>query len=147
MPMKIETFEQDAARQYEPLVALATEVFEGLRANYIEERLPHVLDPLLVVASDRQGWAGFKLGYRRGSTFYSWLGGVHPRARRQGLGYRLMAAQHEHVRQLGYTRIATRMRAANRAMLILNLKCGYEITGFEVDRAGFSVVSQQKVLE
>ncbi|MGB0514854.1 MAG: GNAT family N-acetyltransferase, partial [Wenzhouxiangellaceae bacterium] len=70
----------------------------------------------------------------------------HPRARRQGFGARLMQVQHEHVRQLGYLSVTTRTRAANRAMLILNLKNGFEIVGFEVDGAGFTVVSQRKSL-
>lgn len=146
MAMQINILEQDDARCTEPLVALACEVFHPFDPAYIEDRLSHIADPFLVLAEDEHGWAGFKLGYRRGSAFYSWLGGVHPRARRRGLGERLMRIQHEHVRKSGYQCVTTRTRATNRGMLILNLKCGFEIVGFETDQAGFAVVSQRKSL-
>lgn len=144
--MQITILERDDARRIEPLVVLACEVFHPFDPAYLEDRLPNIADPVLVIAHDEQGWAGFKLGYRRGDAFYSWLGGVHPRARRQGLGFRLIQIQHEHVRQLGYRSVTTRTRTENRAMLILNLQCGFEIVGFEIDGAGFAVVSQRKSL-
>jgi len=144
--VEIRILEHDEARLAVPLVELAREVFDQFDPASIEDRLPRVADPLLIVAQDDRGWAGFKLGYRRGSAFYSWLGGIHPRARRQGLARRMMQIQHEHIRKLGYRSVTTRTRAGNQAMLILNLKCGFEIVGFEVDAAGYSVVSQRKLL-
>ena len=32
-------------------------------------------------------------------------------------------------------------------MIILNLKCGFEIVGFEINDAGFAVVNQRKGLD
>ncbi len=55
-----------------------------------------------------------------------------------------MHAQHDHVRSLGYRSILTRTRATNRPMIILNLKCGFEIVGFEINGTGFAVVNQRK---
>jgi hypothetical protein len=54
-----------------------------------------------------------------------------------------MAAQHRWARSKGYAQIETRTRAANRAMIIANLKGGFCITGFEVDRTGHAIVTQR----
>ena len=144
--MKIEILEQEQAANLELLVAMANQVFEGFDPTYIEDRLPYMVQPVLLVARDETGPVGFKLGYRDQDRFYSWLGGIASRARRQGLATRLMLAQHEHVRALGYQSITTRTRAANRPMIILNLKCGFEIVGFEINGAGCAVVNQRKHL-
>ena len=79
----------------DPLVALYGAVFEDFDPAYVLDRLPGMKDPMLWIAEDAAGWVGFKLGYRRGSTLYSWLGGVHPRARGQGVASALMMRQHE----------------------------------------------------
>lgn len=142
--MNIEILDQEPATRLELLLPLATDVFDDFESVYVKDRLPHIVDPVLVIARDEHGPAGFKLGYRQDSAFYSWIGGVHPRARRQGLARRLMQAQHDHVSSLGYRSIVTRTRATNRPMIILNLKSGFEIVGFEINGAGFAVVIQRK---
>lgn len=144
--MKIEILESDRAIRPELLRSLAGRIFDDFDPAYIEARLPQMIQPVLLVARDEAGPVGFKLGYRDQDSFYSWLGGVDPRARRQGLASRLMQAQHEHVRTLGYRYVTTRTRAANRPMIVLNLKFGFEIVGFEINHAGFAVVSQRKYL-
>ncbi|MEX2497936.1 MAG: GNAT family N-acetyltransferase [Wenzhouxiangellaceae bacterium] len=145
--MNIEILEQEQARRTELLTAMARDVFDDLDPGYIGARVPHMVDPMLVMASDELGPLGFKLGYRDSANFYSWLGGVHPRARRQGLATELMRAQHAHVHSMGYRNITTRTRASNRTMIILNRKCGFEIVGFEINDAGFAVVNQRKGLD
>jgi GNAT superfamily N-acetyltransferase len=127
------------------VLALCQAVFDELSEGYLLDRLPLLDGRALVAARDEAGrLVGFKLGYRRGGQlFYSWLGGVHPEARRRGLARRLMAAQHQWARSRGYAQIETRTRAVNRVMLIANLKGGFCITGFEVDRAGHAVVTQR----
>ena len=131
----------------EPLLALYTGVFEHIDENYLLSRLPNMTDPMLWIAGDEAGWVGFKLGYRRGATLlYSWLGGVHPRARGQGVASALMARQHEAALAEGYTHIETRTRAANNAMLMLNLRHGFHVCGHEVDARGIPVVTLRKTL-
>jgi GNAT superfamily N-acetyltransferase len=130
------------------VLALCQAVFAELSEGYLLDRLPLLDGRALVAARDEAGrMVGFKLGYRRGGTlFYSWLGGVHPEARRRGLAQRLMAAQHRWAKEKGYEQIETRTRAVNNAMIIANLKGGFRITGFEVDRAGHAVVTQRAEL-
>jgi predicted GNAT superfamily acetyltransferase len=78
---------------------------------------------MVAARDDSGGLVGFKLGCRQGGMlFYSWLGGVHPEARRRGLAQRLMAAQQRWARSKGHAQIETPTRAANRTMTITNLK-------------------------
>jgi GNAT superfamily N-acetyltransferase len=145
----IELVESDAVLAHDrELLALCRVVFDDFSADYLLDRLPLLDGRALVTARDEAGrLIGFKLGYRRGRTlFYSWLGGVHPDARGHGLARRLMSVQHEWAVSRGYTQIETRTRAANHVMIIANLKGGFRITGFEVDRGGHPVVIQRAAL-
>ena len=77
---------------------------------------------------------GMKIGYEEKSGyFYSWLGGVLPKFRRQGIASKLMIAQHDWCRKNGYNHIETRARTNNPAMMILNLKVGFKPDGFVID--------------
>lgn len=129
------------------LLALYGAVFEQIDERYLLDRLPNMEDPMLWIAEDPEGWVGFKLGYRRGATLlYSWLGGVHPRARGQGVASALMIRQHEAALAQGYTHVETRTRAVNNAMIMANLKHGFHVCGFELDARGNPVVTLRKTL-
>ncbi|MBA8883985.1 GNAT family N-acetyltransferase [Dokdonella fugitiva] len=126
---------------------VCSEIFPGFDPTYLD-RLKNVADPLLLFASHRDEVIGFKLGYRRGAhLFYSWLGGVRPVARRTGVAAALMRLQHERVAKLGYPFIETRARAANNPMIVLNLRSGFQIVGFEVDARAIPVVILRRALE
>ena len=130
-----------------PLLRLYRAVFEQIDDAYLLSRLPGMADPMLWIAEDAEGWAGFKLGYRRGATLlYSWLGGVHPRARGQGIASALMVRQHAAALAEGYTHVETRTRAANNPMMIANLRHGFHICGHEIDVRGIPVVTLRKTL-
>ncbi|MGY4398225.1 GNAT superfamily N-acetyltransferase [Sphingomonas sp. UYAg733] len=129
------------------LLELCAEIFPGFDQEYLASRLPRATEPDLWLAYDAAGIVGFKLGYRRGaSLFYSWLGGVHPRARRAGVAEALMERQHARALASGYTHIETRTRAANNGMIILNLRHGFHVAAFEIDASGIPVVTQRKDL-
>jgi len=146
--VEYQVYTGEEARRTGELLDACRAVFEEFPPLYLTDRLPRIADPALVAARFADGsLAGFKLGYRRGaSLFYSWLGGVHPRARRQGVARELTIRQHELARQQGYEFIETRTRAQNVAMLILNLQAGFRICGFEANQAGHAVVSFRKPL-
>ena len=148
MTIRYETVSGDAARATKELLAFCLVAFDEFSPDYLTSRLPHVDGPSITVARFTDGsLAGFKLGYRRGaSLFYSWLGGVHPQGRRQGVAAELMRRQHDWAITQGYQEIETRTRSANSAMLILNLKSGFQIRGFEVDAHGRQIVIQRKSL-
>lgn len=88
--------------------------------------------PLLLVAFDtrERRVVGYKFGYEdRPGRFNSWIGGVHPRYRGQGLGRALMERQHELVARAGFRTIRTVTLNRHRAMLLLNLTSGFDIIG------------------
>jgi predicted GNAT superfamily acetyltransferase len=148
MTYTFHTVTGDAARVSDELLDLCRVAFEDFSPDYLTARVVHVAAPALVTARFAHGpLAGFKLGYRRGaSLFYSWLGAVHPDARRQGLAAELMRRQHEWARSQGYTEIETQTRAVNNAMIILNLKSGFRVRGFGLDSLGREIVVQRKKL-
>jgi len=130
-----------------PLLHLCQSVFPDFSDSYLLDRLPRLEDPLLWLAIEDGVWKGFKLSYRRGDALlYSWLGGVVPELRGRGVASALMRHQHEDAARLGYRFAETRTRAANNPMILLNLRHGFHITGFEVDTRGVAMVVQRKVL-
>lgn len=93
--------------------------------------------PLLLVAVDveKRRVVGYKFGFEeRPGRFYSWIGGVHPRYRRRGLGRALMERQHFLLLRAGYKAVRTSTTNRHRSMLILNLRSGFDVIGTTVDR-------------
>lgn len=131
----------------DPLLALCNAVFDAFDPAYLRGRLAHIADADLWLAVEQEQWVGFKLGYRRGEALlYSWLGGVHPQLRGHGVASELMRRQHDHAAAAGYRFVETRTRAANNTMILLNLRHGFHVAGFEIDARGIAVVTQRKSL-
>jgi GNAT superfamily N-acetyltransferase len=130
------------------ILSLCRVLFPDFTDAYLIDRLPRIIGPAVVAARGADGaLLGLKLGYARGEgTFYSWLGGIHPSIRRQGVGRRLMHLQHDWARERGYTYVETRTRAMNNAMIILNLQSGFHIVGYEDDGTGRPTVTQRAAL-
>lgn len=86
------------------------------------------------VAVDQAGRViGLKLGYERHrGVFNSWMGGVAPDVRGQGIATALMDAQHAWAKTAGFRGLETATRQPNQAMAILNLKAGYMVAGLDV---------------
>lgn len=102
-------------------------------AAFFEQRLQHHNSLVMVAELDRQP-VGFSCGYElRPSTFYSWLYGVLPDARRLGVATQLMDAEYAWVRNHGYEMIRLECYNNHRPMLILALKRGYDIVGIRWD--------------
>lgn len=124
--------------QLEALAELSFLVFSGgYTASQLSERLETGVRRLSVLAWDEARLVGFKLGYEeRPGRFYSWLGGVHPEHRGQGLGRGLMQRQHERLSALGFEKVRTVTMNRWRSMLIMNLRFGFDIVGTYQDDAG-----------
>lgn len=73
---------------------------------------------------------GFKMGYAHTKTrYYSWLGGVDPDFRRQGVARQLMKNQHDWLIENRYLSVETGARQSNTAMTKLNLSGGFKAVG------------------
>jgi GNAT superfamily N-acetyltransferase len=89
---------------------------------------------------------GCKLGYeRKPGHYYSWLGGVHPDFRSQGIAHELMSRQHAWCQQQGYRRIRTQTYNRWRAMLLLNLRAGFDIVGTVQSARGLVIVLEKEL--
>ena len=71
---------------------------------------------------------GFKLGYALNTTvFYSWLGGVLPDFRKQGVAKALLCAQEKRAKKLDLKTIKVKSRNKHTNMLHLLIAHDYEI--------------------
>lgn len=88
--------------------------------------------------------AGFKLGYALDKdNFYSWLGGVLPEYRRDGVAQALLEAQETWAKKEGYKSISVKTRNSFPAMLMMLVKNGYQV--IELEKKG-EVVDYRLVL-
>ncbi|AHM61285.1 GCN5-related N-acetyltransferase [Flammeovirgaceae bacterium 311] len=89
---------------------------------------PHLV--LLAVANGET--AGCKVGFALDEhCFYSWMGGVHPKWRRQGIAELMAEQQEAWARNQGYTTVRFKTRNSCRAMLQFALMRGFNITAVE----------------
>ena len=88
---------------------------------------------------------GCKIGFQdRPGYFLSATGEVHPDYRKQGIATKLLQMQHRWCIENEFWFINTYTGGSNTPMLILNLKAGFEICGFQVDRHEIYNVTFQK---
>lgn len=120
---------------------------ESLEAM-LEERLKHQKRILCCYAYEGNNIVAYKIGYQpRPKYFESWIGAVAENHRRQGLATKLMNIQHEWCENQGFKIITTVTSANNRAMLIVNLQAGFNISGTLLDRMENYQVHLQKHLD
>lgn len=93
----------------------------------IQQRILHV-PHLVLTAHDGSSALGFKIGYLRDGVFYSWLGGVKPGYRQQGIADALADEQEKWAISQGFNRIWMKTRNRFPAMLIMALRRGFRIT-------------------
>lgn len=131
------------------LLALLTHIFDNqsqteLLAKLTYQQANSGLQVLLALGNGQV--IGCKLGYeRKPGQFYSWLGAVHPDFRGQGIASELMRRQHDWCRQQGYHTIRTQTYNQWRAMLILNLRFGFDIIGTMQGKHGLMIVLEMKL--
>ncbi len=129
------------------LFALYEEIFTNAVTEEMRERLEHAQDLYLALAYDDERAIGFKVGYREDPvTFYSWLGGVLPSFRGQGIAGALMEQQHAWCLRRGYQYVRTKTLNQWRAMLLLNIRMGFDIIGTQTGRnGGVKIVLEKKL--
>ncbi len=103
---------------------------------------------LMLVAELDQKPVGFSCGYElRPTTYYSWLCGVLPDARRLGVASQLMDAEHAWAREQGYEMLRFESTNNARPMIHFAIRSGFEIVGVRWDhRAGTNLIIFEKIL-
>ena len=86
---------------------------------------------LILIAFDGSFPVGFKVGYEREETFYSWMGGVLSNYRGKGIAQKLAEEQESWARQHNYPHITFKTRNRHQAMLLFAIKNNFQIIGFE----------------
>jgi ribosomal protein S18 acetylase RimI-like enzyme len=118
----------------ERLVALGAAVFGRSDPNYVVWRLTHMPDVSVFCASVDSRLVAFKAGYAVGERkYYSWLGGVHPDLRGQGIASALMDRQHRWLAERGYAVVETAVDQENTAMAQANLRHGFSVCGVRTE--------------
>ncbi|MGE7111870.1 GNAT family N-acetyltransferase [Lysinibacillus sp. NPDC047702] len=121
-------------------------VFDGANLPVVKLERKNGLLCLLAIEDERL--IGFKLGYiHPDGVFYSWLGGVHATKRGQGIASLLMRQQHAYIQTMGFKRVRTYGRNERKAMLITNLKHGFDIVSTFIDDKGRHKIVFEKLLE
>ena len=120
-------------------------VFERDRLK--ESKLNDKKGFLAFVSMENDVVTGFKFGYEiEEGIFYSWLGGVHPDYQKRGIASQLMKAQHNECKKHGYKRIRTYSNNARKAMIITNIKHGFDIIETFIDAKGRHRIVLEKQL-
>ena len=85
---------------------------------------------LILTAYVNNEIAGFKVGYDRfdDSSFYSWMGGVLPKFRKQGVAEKLADYQEKWASENGYNSIKLKTRKKYEDMIVFSSKRGFVIT-------------------
>lgn len=87
---------------------------------------------LILVAYVQEQPVGYKIGYEiSGIEFYSWLGGVVPLYRKQGIATKLREKQESWAAESGFDAISVKSMNQYPAMLQLLIASGYQISGYE----------------
>lgn len=87
---------------------------------------------LILIAKIKGELVGYKVGYQPSSDeFYSWLGGVIPAYRNQGIATALRQYQEQWAQQSGYKAIGVKSMNCYPNMLHLLISSGYQIIGYE----------------
>lgn len=129
------------------LLNLLNLAFENFKSDSLDQKLDARKDVILTSAFEGDHLAGFKLGYQLNpTTFYSWLGAVHPDYRGIGLGKELMLEQHRHCKSKGYKTIETKTMNKWKSMLLLNIQSGFEIYSTETNDRGDLKILMRKNL-
>lgn len=143
--MEILQFQTIPAHIVERIQHVHRAVFEGqsLKVSKLDNKIN--LIAFIAIVDDEV--AGFKLGYEvEEGVFYSWLGGVDPMFQQRGVAKQLMQAQHKALKEMGYKIVRTHSRNERRAMLLLNIKSGFDVIDTFVDDKGRHKIRLEKQL-
>lgn len=108
-------------------------------------RLENMPDATVFTAHQDDRIIGFKAGYASAyDRYYSWLGGTLPDFRKQGIGSKLMDAQHRWIEQSRFGVLDTHVEQNNKPMISLNEKFGFSVIGSFVKSGKDNLILQKR---
>ncbi len=129
------------------IIDLYVNIFNDADVEFFETRLKENSNSLCVLACSDNKIVGFKIGYPYNeNTFYSWIGGVLPKFRQQGIATQLAKTQEDYAKENGFTKLRTKSMNQYKPMIILNLKNGFDITNFYINTKGQTKIVFEKSL-
>ncbi len=123
-------------------VTLITELYNAVyrppkTVAFFQRRFSGRLNVVMLVAHLDRRPVGFATGFElKPSTFYAWLTGVLPDARRLGVASQLTEALEGWAIEHGYVRMRFECYSRHRAMLHLAITSNYNIVGIRWDPDG-----------
>lgn len=128
----IKTLTLDSIERIVSLSRKLPEFQNPYAASFYHQRLEEVPHLILVKQLNNQDVA-FKVGYEReqDGSFYSWMGGVLPQARRNGIALALAQAQESWAKAQGYQCIKFKTLNRHKKMLYFALGRGFDIIGVD----------------
>lgn len=122
-------------------------IFEDYKLDFFIDRIHQKEDLLISLCYYQNQLVGFKIGYRYSdTTFYSWVGGVLPEQRNNGIAKQLAQLQEERVREKSYKTLRTKSMNRFKPMMILNLKNGFDVKSVYTNSIGQTKIVFEKTL-
>lgn len=122
-------------------------IFDDYKLDFFKDRIHKKEDILMILCYQQKQLLGFKIGYRYNDiTFYSWVGGVLPENRGNGIAKQLAQLQEQKAIEKGYQALRTKSMNRFKPMMILNLKNGFDITNIYTNEVGQTKIVFEKTL-
>lgn len=147
--MDIQAYTEASGEVFDILVDFENKLFDDpYPREKFERDVPRKAGFALFVARIDGSIVGYKAGYEvTGRLYYSWLGGVLPEARGNGVAKALMKAQHDWLKEQGYGTVRTYTENKFRSMLVLNIKQGFDVIGvYKSDHDEKQTIMLEKIL-
>ena len=131
------------------------EIISGLDSLIFDE--PYTLEKMIVRTNEKNNCLilvafsgneaiGFKAGFEENDKFHSWIGGVIPSYRGNGVSKELMLRQHSWAKENGFKTLRTHTEAQYERMLKVNLKAGFKIIDRQLRPNGTGKIILEKDL-
>ena len=131
VPFEIKMF-NSLAEVEKSILALCREAFTDFNEDKFKKRVQGQKKFTLFAFYYEQELVGFKAGYELDETkYYSWMGAVSAKHRKLGVALTLMHEQHAWAKTQGYELVLSKSDNRHKAMMVLNLKAGFDIVGTE----------------
>ena len=110
------------------LEGLYKSIFEDAKTDFFLKRIQENEHLCSIIAFKNKTPIGLKIGYNYNkTTFYSWVGGILPGHRKQGIAKKLAKLQEQWAKEHYYSILRTKSMNQFKPMMILNLKNGFNI--------------------